>query len=379
MLKVKLFNTASQKVWPLIRFIHNKKISRRCSQCINSEYYQPLNQGLCQDCIVYNANQACPQKINQSDQSALKALEKTIQSFCGSGKKGFDALVFFSGGKDSTLLVKNLIQQYPSLRFLAITIDNGIMSPIALENIKVIVDKLGFDHLVYKPNDDVFQRSFKFALEQVKGKGCAQVVDMIDGDLFHDIGFHLAAKMEIPLVLSGLSKEQVEDIILINQFTLPQERLASKRMKSGLLTLNDFVRKSDFDNYWWSPEHYQQLPTVVYPNYVWNYSQEDIVKVLHQQCGLEPARLDPVVTNNLLIPVMGVIDVRQIGYSSFEPEFSKMVRRGKVDRTFWLNVFQFLEYISKSTRLFDKDVQSMFKQLKVDEKEVFYGTKSYKI
>jgi hypothetical protein len=61
----------------------------------------------------------------------------------------------------------------------------------------------------------------------------------------------------------------------------------------------------------------------------------------------------------------------QIGYSSFEPEFAKMVRRGKVDRKYWLNVFQFLEFVTLKTRIFDADVRRVFAKLHVDEEQVF--------
>jgi hypothetical protein len=371
MLKLKILNITSQRIWPIIRSFKKNKVSRRCNQCINSEHYQPLIDGICQDCISYNNKDEVENESQSDNQAQLIDLSETIQSFIGKGKKGYDALVFYSGGKDSTLLVHKLMEEYPQLRFLSVTIDNGVMSPIAIENINQIVSRLGFDHIFYRPNDNVFQRSFKFAIEQVKGRGCSQVVDMIDGDLFHDVGFHLAAKMEIPLILSGLSKEQVADIIKIKQFTLPADRLEQKRIKSGCLSLSDFAKDSDHDNYWWSPENYKQLPTVIYPNSVWDYTRDEIDDLIQNACGLTASRLEPLLTNNLLIPIMAVIDYRQIGYSSFEPEFSKMVRRGNVERKYWLNLFQFCEYSALNTRVFDKDVKQMFSLLNVDDNEVF--------
>ena len=43
-----------------------------------------------------------------------------------------------------------------------------------------------------------------------------------------------------------------------------------------------------------------------------------------------------------------LVDVHQLGYSSFEVEFCRMIREGKADLTHWRNVFELLEYTSRT-------------------------------
>jgi hypothetical protein len=375
MQKVQLFNIASQYIWPLLRLCCKNTVSKRCIKCINSENYQKLDKGLCQDCLT---DEIQKEPLTEDHENLESEMRYFISSFSKKGQNAYDALVFFSGGKDSTLLLKKLKDEFQELRLLAITVDNGLMSPVALNNIKIIISTFGVDHIFFKPNSSVFQRAFKYALENVNGRGCSQIVDRIDGDLFHDIGFHIAAKMKIPLVISGLSREQLEQIIKIKGYILPKKRLATQRKTSGELLLEHFTEQSDYENYWWSPNSYDHLPTVVYPNFVWDYTTEQINKVLIEECGISESNLSPIVTNNQLIPIMGIIDIRQIGYSSFEPEFAKMVRRGKVNRQYWLNVFQLLEFVTLKTPLFNSDLRTVFKQLKVDEIKVFNHEKGSK-
>lgn len=369
MIKLKIFNFSSQYIWPSIRVFSGSKISKRCLQCINSEKYLPLSNGICPDCIEYNRSGEASEKTEDIG-NKIKEMGDVLAQL-SQQKVPYHACVLFSGGKDSTLLVYKLMQDYPDLRLLTLTIDNGQMSPVALANISKIVSRLNLHHIILKPGDGIFDRSFKYAIEQVKGRGCSNVVDMIDGDLFHDIALHFVAQHNIPMLISGLSREQVEDIIKINHFEYPQDRLQSKREYSGVLELKQFSTPEDYLHYWWDPAQYRELPRMIYPNYLWNYSTAEINEVLEKKCGLSAKETSPVITNNKLIPIMGIIDIRQMGYSSFEPEFAKMVRRGKVNRTYWLNVFQFIEYLAKNTPVFDKDVDNMFSSLKVNKTEVF--------
>lgn len=370
MIKVALFYSLSNNFWPFIYRFNKNKVSKRCSQCINSERYIEIKNGICLECVEYNASQLkYESEISKNQHLELKGLDDSIATFYGLGKRGYDALVLFSGGKDSTMLIHRLIQDHPKLRFLSVTIDNHFLSPVAIENVNQIVGALDVNHFFYRTGDQIHKKAFRYAIENVKNRGGAHVIDRMDGDLFHDIAFHLAAKMEIPLVLSGLSKEQARDILLIDSFELPKERLMTRREQSGFLNLSEFATDADYQNYFWSPKSYQALPHVLFPNSVWNYSFDEISKVLYTQCGLSSKQLEPLLTNYQLISVINAIDIRQIGYSSFEPEFAKMVREGKINRTHWLNLFQFNEYIFKHTHLFDQELKKIMGKLDLNYDE----------
>lgn len=367
--KLKFLEFLSQQVFPAFRPFISSKISKRCRQCINSEIYQSLIDGICNDCIEYNKTTSNDEYLNEKE--VEHQLENILNEFSGKSHFSYDACVLFSGGKDSSLLVYKLKKEFPRLKLLLLTIDNGLMSDIALDNVEQIVGSLKIDHYILKTGNEIFERSFKYAFENLNGKGCSQVVDMIDGDLIHDVALHFASKMNIPLLISGLSKEQVQNIINIKDFKLPDSRLNKKREYSGILKLVDFSTDSDYEDYWWDPQKYNNIPTVLYPNYIWDYSNEEIIDLMENKCGVASDNSSPLVTNHKLVPVMAVLDFNNLGYSSFEPEFSNRVRREKENRQYWLNIFQLVEFLSKYTSFFDKEVCEIFKRLKVDKKRAF--------
>ena len=59
--------------------------------------------------------------------------------------KKYDAIVAFSGGKDSVYTL-HLVKEVYGLRPLAVTGDNGFITKRAKKNMKSMIDKLGVDH-----------------------------------------------------------------------------------------------------------------------------------------------------------------------------------------------------------------------------------------
>lgn len=78
----------------------------------------------------------------------LKAWEGFVRKMKERGKgRAYDCIVGVSGGTDSSYLLH--ICHREGLRVLAVNLDNGWSSDIALKNIKIITSKLGFDLVTY--------------------------------------------------------------------------------------------------------------------------------------------------------------------------------------------------------------------------------------
>ena len=71
----------------------------------------------------------------------------------------------YSGGKDSTYTLQVLKQHY-GLRVLALTLDNGFVSDSAFSNMRNVTDKLGIDHIIFKPRFDLMKQIFRRASEE---------------------------------------------------------------------------------------------------------------------------------------------------------------------------------------------------------------------
>lgn len=68
------------------------------------------------------------------------------------GRKGdFDALVPVSGGKDSLAVLDFLAREFPELRLLAVTIDNGFHNPDSMQACRVVTGQLGVEHRIWAP------------------------------------------------------------------------------------------------------------------------------------------------------------------------------------------------------------------------------------
>ncbi|MGN6546006.1 MAG: hypothetical protein ACTHK7_13215, partial [Aureliella sp.] len=182
--------------WPETRPQVIDELARRCSNCILSERYIALEDGICQLCRQFQAAPQHPQARLGSDENELAHV---LQDAVGRGPDHYDAVVLFSGGKDSAFLLHRLQSQYPKLRLAALTVDNGFMSQVALANCRQVLDALdkirqssqgneesqavGIDHFIVRPKPDLYKRAFRYALTHVGSEGCYSTVDRMDGDL----------------------------------------------------------------------------------------------------------------------------------------------------------------------------------------------------
>lgn len=291
-------------VWPIVRkFV---KISKRCNHCIVSEKYVPLKNGLCEAC---SKNKLVGKESFEVSTETINLFQKTISSYVQQNNR-YDAILLLSGGKDSAYILHRMKEEYPKLKMLALMINNGFSSQIAIQNAKNVAEKLKTDLFISNANIDDFAKAFRQGFLNLNGRGSSGVVDFIDGQMIFQIGQHIAFDMKIPLVIGGLSWTQVQNIVGIDSFEL-NEREGVK---------------------------------LVFPLAVWRTNEQEIRKKV-RDLGLIPKGSDsPIVSNNQLITAMSAIDVLNNGYCSFEPEFAQMIREGKTDRKVWLHVFELLEF-----------------------------------
>jgi len=124
---------------------------------------------------------------------------------------GYECLVCFSGGKDSTYTL-DLLKNHYGLRILAVTMDNGFISPVAMENIRRMVESLGVDHIFFKPRFDLLKQIFAGAATEVFYSGkTLQRASTICTSCISIVKFtalRMAIEQEIPFVGYGWSPGQ---------------------------------------------------------------------------------------------------------------------------------------------------------------------------
>lgn len=111
-----------------------------CTKCINDRTVKNISfddQGVCNFCRAY-------EQI-ENELHDYKSLEKNFLNRIKNNGHKYDAAVGFSGGKDSTFVLYELVKKY-KLKVKAFTLDNGFMSEEAKRKINSIVKELKVEH-----------------------------------------------------------------------------------------------------------------------------------------------------------------------------------------------------------------------------------------
>jgi N-acetyl sugar amidotransferase len=172
-----------------------------------------------------------------------RELERLIERIKAEGKnKKYDCLIGLSGGVDSTY-VAWLCKQF-GLRSLAVHLDNGWNSELAVKNVENIISKCGFDLYTLVVNWEEFK---DIQLSYLK----ASVVDIevvSDHAIFATM-YKLAKEEKIPFILSGTN--------IVTEFIMP---------KSWLYAKMDFANLKDIHR------QYGTIPLKTYPTFpFWKY------------------------------------------------------------------------------------------------------------
>lgn len=303
------------------------KISKRCKRCLLSEAHGELTNGYCQLCL--GSKEAFSQEENSVEISAdvKEKFDRIIEGSIDPNNQ-YDALLMLSGGKDSAYILHQMKSEYPGMKILCLFVNNGFSSSFALKNVQHVTEKLKVDLIVSNTRIDEFKDAFRKAFLSLKGRGSYGVVDFTDGEMIFQTGQQVAQKLGIGLIIGGLSWVQVQMIVGTDDFQLIEEG----------------------------------KPRIVFPLAVWRTDEQDIRRLVKAAGLLLPGSESPIVSNNDLILTMSAIDVLNLGYCSFEPEFAQLIREGKTDRKTWLHIFELLEYATTRGYL-KKDIESNLKKL----------------
>lgn len=366
---VRLFEAYAKYIWPVHRKFVKSKISKRCLNCAASEKMLPLDShSICSLCHKIT-------KVTPRAEQDIEVMAQELKTLLGQtrGSRQYDALLLFSGGKDSTYMLRKILHDFPSIRILAITIHNGFMSPIAESNVKNLIDKFRVDHIFVHINKNFHIKLFQYGLTHLAftKRGAYEVVDFSDGELLLDTARNYAAQFEIPLILCGYSRYQVQDGLKLNHFESPPEQERQDREHVSCFKLTD-IYKNDEKKYWWHGSIWpkERIAKVLFPLYAWNLEENEIKSKVTEWGLLPKTNHSPAITNHRLIPLFGIIDVHQRGYSSFEPEFCRMIREGKASLKEWRSTFEFLEYTAKTGLFIKPLVKELLNELDLTPQEV---------
>ncbi len=165
---------------------------KRCTRCLMPETWESITydaEGICNVCRNVQVKQ------EEIDWEGRKAeFVKLLDEYRGKG--AYDCIVPFSGGKDSTYTVLELVKNF-GLKPLVVSFDHGFYRPKTLENRQHTLMQMGVDFLSFRPNVKVVK---KLMLESLKRKGdfCWHCHTGIFA-----YPMQIAVKYSIPLIIWG--------------------------------------------------------------------------------------------------------------------------------------------------------------------------------
>ncbi len=297
--------------------------SVKCKKCGLTSSYRDVSidgQGVCSICTFYESSRTKAESYFKTVQDLKQLLRKEERN----EKKNYDCMLLYSGGKDSTYVLHQLVDM--GLRVLAYTFDNGYISKTALENISRTVKELKVDHIV-----DSYDRMKEVFLEGLKAEysvcnGCFKVLLLRSN--------RLAWEKRIEYIVTGFSRGQIFDLRLYEIFKqeiFDVEEVEHKIFEQRLLyhSKEDYVTKvlgSDFEV---NKEKLESVKLVDFFRYS-DVTKAEILEYLKGRGGNWSSPQDTgFCSSNCLINDVGIYLQREkMGYDNYTFPTSWEVRTG---------------------------------------------------
>jgi len=303
----------------------------RCTRCVLPETFPGIRfdmDGVCNYCL----NGEPVERINLQKAKYREKFEKAWKQRRRPG--GHDCLVSYSGGKDSGYVLALMVRDYGA-RPLAFTVDNGFVSPRAHQNIRSVVERLGVDHLLFKPRFDILRRIFvacaSTPLFAPKTLERASTICTACMTIVKFAVLKTALQKKIPFVVFGWSPGQAGLTSSVFKAVPSMIRSMQQPVKEALKK----VVGADIEPYFLSEEEFARaddFPYYVNPLAFHTYDEHEIVSVISELGWTPPDDTDPNSTNCLLNCYANAVHKKRFGFNPYAFELAGLVRQGLLDR-----------------------------------------------
>jgi hypothetical protein len=307
-----------------------------CKICILPETFPGINfnaEGVCNHCQRFDCmGLKLSEDKKRYEQKFLDLLNQLINQ--STIQRSYDILMAYSGGKDSTYTLSLLRNKY-KLRVLAVSFDNGFISETAITNIKTVTNKLGVDHIFFKPQWKLLKRIFSVATEQElyskKTLERASTICTSCIGLVKSICLKMAIEQDIPMVGFGWSPGQapVQSSIMKNNPSLI--RMAQQAIMNPLRE----IAGDGINPYFLQEKHYLQADRFPYNVHLmaWEIYDEDVMLDEIKKFGwVAPQDTDSNSSNCLLNAFANDVHLKRYGFHPYVWEIANMVREGTMKR-----------------------------------------------
>lgn len=305
-----------------------------CSRCILPETFPKIQfdrDGVCNHCLKEEKTVAEAPAKKEKYRRALDDLIGTLRDKA----PVHDAIMAFSGGKDSSYTLKLLKERY-HLRILALTFDNHFVSDAAWKNIKVVTDTLNVDLVTVRPpwpamkslftataREDIFPAPTLLRASAM----CTACIGMVKS-----LVLRYALEMSIPMAAFGWSPGQAPIQSAIMKTNPELIRQNQKVLKSAVSE-----KVASQINGYFVPENYftdyrDRFPHNIHPLAFFDYDEEKIKYELESMKWTPPRDTDSNSTNCMLNAYANKCHLDRHGFHPYVWEIANMVRQGVMSR-----------------------------------------------
>lgn len=302
-----------------------------CRQCVLNDRFVGISfndDGICN---------FCSSAKSMDDRRAIRSkyearFEKLIEEHKGRGS--YDALVAYSGGKDSTYTL-HLLQERYDLRILAYTFDNWYQSERATKNIRAVLRNMNIDHMTVAPSFDGMKNIVVASMsgDMYSAKALARASSICTSciALVRFMGFRLTIEQRIPFLVFGMSPGQAPmatAVVKINPQmvrTMQETLLRPLAERVGDTVRPFFLEERHFER----PEDF---PHSVNPLAFADYDEEVIYQIAERYGWKKPDDTDANSTNCLLNALANQVHLDTFGVNPYAYEIGELVRTGCMTR-----------------------------------------------
>ncbi len=304
-----------------------------CAKCVLAESFPGIvldENGICNYCIA-TIKRKNPEKRKQEYRGKFEKLLREHK-----GKSVYDALLSYSGGKDSTYTLSLLKEDY-GLNVLAFSVDNGFVPKGTYRNIRTVCEKLGVDQIWFKPSfrllGKIFREGAKKNFYSAAALMRASTICTSCLTIVRLSALRLALEKRIPFVVFGWSPGQLplSASVLRNNPEIIEAMQAAGlgplRSIGGDALRPYFIEEEQLREAGRRP--FYSLSPLAFLDY-------DEKKIRRKITGLgweEPAGLDANSTNCLLNSFANIVHENSYGYNPYAFELAALVREGYLERS----------------------------------------------
>ena len=302
-----------------------------CTKCVLPETFPGIrfnDEGVCNQCLEHKTSANEPAKQAEYRNKFAALIEENRK------KGAYDALMCYSGGKDSSYTLAVLKEKY-SLNVLAVSIDNGFVPEQTYKNISSVTENLGVDHLFFKPRFDILTRIFRYcasndvyppkALERASSicTSCMAIVKYST--------LRIALERDIPFVVYGWSPGQAP----LTSSIIKNNPAIVKMMQQSLHDPLYQIAGDDINPYFLEDRHFTgkyYFPYYIHPLAFLGYDENTVYQSIFRLGWKPPAETDTNSTNCLLNSFANMVHKKRLGFHPYALEMANLVREGYLAR-----------------------------------------------